>query len=174
MFQVSLGSNSGEDHPGTHPTVNPWLDTMEVDSISRYPISTTNTNTLNPPVQMEANDQHSQYHPWDDSGNNPDRINSTAAKNPAEEWVKSKVWLQEVNYSQCLREELQQTKVSLTQVLRQNEELAVCLLKSQKSFSWCWENLGIDQEPARHSSPTISKYGGLPTECWTVHGEPGA
>ncbi|KIM61758.1 hypothetical protein SCLCIDRAFT_25568 [Scleroderma citrinum Foug A] len=126
MFQVSLGSNSGEDHPGTHPTVNPWLDAMEVDSIPCYPTSTTNTNTstLNPPVQMEADDQHPQYHPQDDSANNPDSVNSTAAKNPAEEWVKSKVQLQEVDYSQCLREELQQTKVSLTQVSRQNEELA--------------------------------------------------
>ena len=84
---------------------------------------------------MEADDQHPRYHPQDNSANNPDSVNSTAAKNPAEEWVKSKVQLQEVDYSQCLREELQQTKVSLTQVSRQNEELAIHLLKSQKSFS---------------------------------------
>ena len=124
MFQTSLGSNSVEDHPEIHPNANPWLNTMDVDDNPSCPKST--ANTLNP----EADNRYQWCHPWDDSDDNPDSANPTAAKNPAEGWVQLKVQLQEVDHSQRLREELQQTKASLTQVSHQNEELAVRLPKS--------------------------------------------
>lgn len=124
MFRTSLGSNSVEDHPEIHPNANPWLNTMDVDDNPSCPKST--ANTLNP----EADNRYQRRHPRDDSDDNPDSANPTAAKNPAEGWVQSKVRLQEVDHSQRLREELQQTKASLTQVSHQNEELAVRLPKS--------------------------------------------
>ena len=124
MFRASLGSNSGEDHPEIHPNANPWLNTMDVDDNPSCPKST--ANTLNP----KADDQYQRRHPRDDSDDNPDSPDPTAAKNPVEGWVQLKVRLQEVDHSQCLREELQQTKASLTQVSCQNEELAVRLPKS--------------------------------------------
>ena len=40
-----------------------------------------------------------------------------------------------------------------------------------KDFQLMLGKLGIDQESARCSSPTISKYGGIPTECRIIHGE---
>lgn len=136
MFEVSLELNSGEDHPRTdfgNPTVNPWLDTMDIDTLPHHPRSAANTTPLTSSDQMGADAQRLRYHPRDASPDNPDNDNPRAGKNPAEEWVQSKVRLQEVDYSQSLREELQQSKASLTQVSRQNEELAVCLAKRERA-----------------------------------------
>ena len=117
MFRVSLGSNPGEDHPETYHTANPWADAMDVDSID--------TNTLNP----KAGTRRPRYHPRVDSTDDSDSGSPTATKSFGEDCVQPKVRLQEVDHSQRLREELQQTKASLTEVSRQNEELAVRLPK---------------------------------------------
>ena len=66
MFKVSLELNSGEDHPRTdfgNPTVSPWLDTMDIDTLPHHPRLAANTTPLTSSDQMGADAQCPRYHP---------------------------------------------------------------------------------------------------------------